>query len=166
MSKEPYNWWTDPKNKEEVERLSWWARPENQGTVELPVAITQSDNYWIIATNEKTEAVIGDKLSAVSQGKTKEEAIKKFFTILRIQHDYSEECRMNYQRFVPFRKGDWKHTGGKWFVVFGYHFYFRTGNGMKGGWYVPFTKLNISIHSEWKAFRRWKQERKNKKHGK
>ena len=52
--------------------------------------------------------------------------------------------------------GNWKHTGGGWFVIFGLHFYFRYGKGMKGGKYIPFTKLNISFHSEWAMYKKWK----------
>lgn len=81
---------------------------------------------------------------------------------IRMTHDYSEECRLNYQRFVPFRKGDWKHTGWKWLALFGIHIHFRYGKGMKGGWYLPLTKLNISISNEWIIYQKFKNERREK----
>lgn len=151
MKKNSYNWWEDPKNKEQVERISWWEHPENKTFVELPVAIVQDGNYWCIGTNKETEKLLGKDLSSVSaSGDTKEEAITNFFSLLKASHSFEKMCRLKYQRWVPFRKGNWKHTGGTWFVVFGIHVYFRYGKGMKGGWYVPFTKLNISVHNEWK----------------
>ena len=93
-----------------------------------------------------------------AQGKTKNEAIKEMFAMIKIAHFYSEDCRFNYQRFVPFRKGDWKHTGGRWFAIFGIHIYFRFGKGMKGGWYFPLTKLNVSISNDWTTYRKWKRK--------
>lgn len=149
--KRKYNWWDDPKNAEEVSRISWWEHPENKTTVELPVSIVQDENYWCIGTNKETKQLIGDSLSSISaSGDTKEEAIANFFSLLKASHSYEEMCRLKYQRWVPLRTGNWKHTGGRWFVVFGIHVYFRYGKGMKGGLYIPFTKLNVSVHNEWK----------------
>ncbi len=102
-----------------------------------------------------TKTLLGDQLYTCAQAKTKEEAINKMFMMIKFMHDYSEECMYNYQRFVPFRKGDWKHTAGKWFTIFGIHVYFRYGKGMKGGKYIPFTKLNISIHNEWVTYNKY-----------
>ena len=152
-----YNWWDDPANAEEVKRISWWEHEENKTTIPLPVSITNGDGYWVVANNSETTKLLGENLHATSQGKTKEEAIRKFFLIMKLSHDYEVECANNYQRWVPFRKGNWSMNGGRWFVVYGMRFYFRYGKNMKGGWYIPFTKLNISFHSEWATYRRWKQ---------
>lgn len=157
--KKEYNWWTDPANAEEVKRISWWNHPENQHTFALPIAIHGNDEEGYTATcNEKTEKYLGE-LNGCHHGKTKEEAINGMFALIRMAYEYDEECRLNYQRFVPFRKGDWSHIGGSWFTVFGIHVYFRHGKGMKGGWYVPFTKLNISVSSDWAIYRRYKQKK-------
>lgn len=164
MTKEKdYNWWTDPKNKEKVDRVSWWNHSENKDFFNFPISVVEDHNTWVAACNNETELLIGNQLQACAQGRTKEDAIRKMFTLIRMSHEYSEECRLNYQRWVPFRKGNWKHSGGRWFVIFGIHVYFRYGTGMKGGWYVPFTKLNISISSHWVTYRKWKKEQLNKR---
>lgn len=162
MAKENYNWWDDPKNKEEVERISWWNHEKNKETFSLPISVVNDGEWWVAACNDETKKLLGDRLHGCAQGKTKEEAIDEMFMLIRMAHDYSEECRLNYQRFVPFRKGDWKHTGGKWLIIFGIHIYFRYGKGMKGGAYLPFTKLNVSLSNEWTTYRKFKNERREK----
>lgn len=161
--KKQINWWDDPKNKEEVERISWWNHVENKETFPLPISVICSDNHWTVTCNSDTEKLLGDKLHVVASGDTKEKAIRAMFQILKWTHEYSEECRLNYQRFVPLRIGDWKHTGGKWFTIFGINFYFRYGKGMKGGYYIPFTKQNISIRSDWTIYKNWKKMTKEMK---
>lgn len=156
-----YNWWTDPANAEVVKRISWWEHPENKTTIQLPVSIIEKDGAWSIATNINTRNLIGDLGNGTFSSKSKEDAIEKFWKIMKMSHDYETECRLKYQRWVPFRHGDWS-IGGRWFVIFGINFYFRLGNNMKGGWYIPFTKLNIMVHSEWAVYKRWKKEHKNK----
>lgn len=148
--KEKYNWWTDPKNEIEVKKISWWDHSENEVNVNMPISVIQSDeNHWTASTNSETEKIFGKNFNGVASGETKEEAIKDLFIMIKFGIDYNNECRIKYQRWVPFRKGDWKHSGGKWFIVFGINVYFRHGKGMRGGRYIPFTKQNISIHSEW-----------------
>lgn len=154
-----YSWWDDPKNKEEVERLSWWNHDNNKDTFAFPISVVKDGDWWVATCNDETKKLLGDNLHGCAQGKTKQQAIDKMFMIIRMGHDYAEECRLNYQRWVPFRKGDW-NRGARWFVIFGINFYFRYGNGMKGGRYVPFTKFNISISNEWAAYRNWKRNRK------
>lgn len=154
-----YNWWDDPKNKEEVERISWWNHPENKEVFNLPIAVVKSEGGWVATCNSETEKYLGKKLHGCAQGKTKEEAISQMFLTIRITHEFSEQCRLSYQRFVPFRKGNWQRVGGMWFVVFGIHVYFRYGKGMKGGKYIPFTKLNISISNDWTLYRDSKKKK-------
>lgn len=154
------NWWSDPNNQAEIERICWWNNPANKENYEFPISVIKSDNCWVATCNDDTKKLLGDRLHAVAQGKTKEEAISKLFVLLRLTHNYSEQCRLNYQRFVPFRKGNWGQVGGTWFTVFGLHVYFRRGKGMKGGFYIPFTKLNISFSNEWKLYSRFKNEQK------
>lgn len=153
-----YNWWTDPKNKEEVDRLSWWNHSENKTFFQLPISAVQSGEYWVASFNEDTEAIFGDSFSGCAQGDTREGAIRRLFLIVKYAHEFSEDRRRNYERFVPFQKGDWNRIGGRWFKVFGVHFSFRYGNGMKGGKYIPFTKLNISTYSSWRIYKQWKRK--------
>lgn len=118
--KPKYNWWDDPKNTEQVKRISWWEHPENKITIELPVSIIQDGDYWCIGSNRETEELIGENLSSISAtGHTKEEAVARFFWLLKASYSIEQKGRIKYQRWVPFRKGDWGHVGGKWFVVFG-----------------------------------------------
>lgn len=151
MKKEKYNWWTDPKNKEEVEKLSWWDHEENQITLEIPVAITNSENYWTISTNDKTKELIGD-IPIVAQGDSKEEVIKNFFETMKFHYYFNEERVLKYSRWVPLKIGP-GGIAGNWFSIFGFHIYFRYGKNMKGGFYIPFTKLNISGYNEWKQYK-------------
>lgn len=149
------NWWTDPKNAEEVERVSWWNHPENRTVVEIPVALVHTDNdNWVISTLND-DSFLGKNLHACAQGNTKDEAIKSMFNMIQIQSEWLHECRLKYQRWVPFRTGP---RGSNWFAIFGINVSFRYGKNMKYGWYVPFTKLNISINSDWSAYKRWKKE--------
>jgi hypothetical protein len=152
-----YNWWEDPKNAEEVKRISWWEHPENKTTVEIPVSIVSDGKYWCVGTNKDTERLIGE-VPISSKGESREDAVSSFFSILKFHLMFEEQCRLSYQRFVPFRKGPWGHIGGNWFAIFGIHVSFRYGKNMKGGWYIPFTKLNISVHNDWSVYRNWKNK--------
>lgn len=157
MRDKNYNWWADPKNKEAVDKMSWWEHEENKTVAEIPMSIICTENKdWVAATNDDTKNILGEDFGITAQGKTKEDAKKKFLLMIKWTHEYSEECRRNYQRFVPFRKGRWKHSGGKWVAIFGIHFYFRYGEQNNHGFFIPFTKLNISISNDWKQYNKWK----------
>lgn len=156
---EENNWWTDPKNQEEVKRISWWEHEKNKESVNFPISAVQSGDVWVVACNSETNNLVGEGLNACAQGKTKEEAIESLFLMIKLQHEYAEECRLKYQRWVPFRLGPWGNTGDNWFSIFGIHFYFRRGDGMRGGQYIPFTKLNISVSSDWSAYKKWKKKK-------
>jgi len=150
-----YNWWTDPKNKDSVEKLSWWNHPENRKIVYLPISLVHDDGYWVASCSDETKKFLGE-LHSCAQGKSEEEAINNMFEMLRFSYEYEVECRLRYQRWVPLRVGPWGMSGGRWFSVFGINVSFRHGDNMLGGWYVQFTKLNISIHSDWSAYKNWK----------
>lgn len=154
--KEEYNWWKDPKNLEEVNRISWWTKSENRAYVELPIALVNDGIYWVASTIDENK-FLGEHLHSCVQARSQDEAISKLFEMIRFRAIYSEGCRLRYQRFVPFRKGPWGQTGGNWISVFGIHIYIRYGKTMKGGWYVPFTQLNISTYSDWCTYRKWKK---------
>lgn len=149
------NWWDDPKNQEEVKRISWWDHPENKRFFQFPISvITDDGKTWCVTSSKETEKLIG-KVGGCSQGKSEEEAITKYFQLIKWHYDFLNEERMNYSRWVPLKIGPWESIGGKWFSVFGLHVSFRHGKGMKGGWYIPLTKLNISTYSEWTTYRKW-----------
>jgi hypothetical protein len=153
------SWWDDPKNKEEVNKLSWWNHADNIESFNLPISIIGGNKSWTATFNSETEKLLGNKLSCCASGESKEEAINNMFMLIRSLHEYSEDCRLNYQRFVPFRKGNWKHAGGKWIVIFGINIYFRHGKGMKKGFYIPFTRLNVLINNEWKVYKNYLKSR-------
>jgi hypothetical protein len=155
-----YNWWEDPKNKEEIEKISWWNHAENKEDYSFPISVIQSGDVWVASCNDETRLLMGDSFNGCAQGDTKADAIEKMFKIFKISQEYSQELVFRYQRWIPFRKGNWKYTGGKWFVVFGIHVYFRYGKKMKGGWYIPFTKLNVSVYSEWSIYRNYLKKKK------
>jgi hypothetical protein len=153
-----YNWWTDPNNSEEVKRISWWNHEENKRFVNIPISVVKSERGYVAAFNDDSKKFLGSISVTATQGSTEEKAIDRLFENLQWLYSYQEECRLSYQRWVPFRKGPWGKTGGNWFTIFGMHVYFRYGNKMKGGWYFPFTKLNISFSSDWRVYRAYKKK--------
>lgn len=159
---EDYNWWEDPKNKEEIERVSWWNHPENKEYFNFPISVIQSGNHWTVTGSDETRKLISKNLTHCSQGDTKEEAIERFFELIRFTEEFNTKRVLSYQRWVPFRKGPWGKTGGNWFAIFGYHISFRYGKNMKYGFYIPLTKLNISFSSDWRAYGNWLKKNKSK----
>ena len=157
MKNKEYNWWTDPKNKEEIEKRSWWNWPENKETFPLPISVNNHDGIWVATFNNETEKILGEEIHGVAQGETKEEAIERMFQLVRIAVHYTNDRMRSYQRWVPLRVGPWKSFGGRWISVFGIHIMFRYSKNAKGGWFIPLKKLNISIHNEWKSYRRYKK---------
>lgn len=156
-----YNWWTDPANAEEVKRLSWWEHPENKTFLQIPISIIEKDGYCVIAANKDTEKMCGDLFSGINaSGQSREETLNSFFELIRVSQRWEIDRRLSYERWVPFRRGSWNRRASFWFVIFGINFYFRYGKHMKGGWYIPFTKLNISVTNLWKTYNRWKKENK------
>lgn len=140
------------------EEIVWWEDMNNKEFINFPVSVIKVDDNWTITVNEDTATLLGDSLYGIGSAKTKEEAIQQMFMMIRITHEYSEQCRLSYQRWVPLRKGPWNKTGGNWISIFGIHIYFRLGRSMKGGWYIPFTKLNVSISSDWRTYKTWKSK--------
>jgi hypothetical protein len=134
MKTEETNWWDDPKNAEEVKRISWWNHPENRTTVEIPVAIVKTDNdHYVITPVDDEDNWLGKELHCCASGDTKEEAIKDMFQMIRWLSEFHHERSLDYQRWVPLRIGPWGSIGGRWFSIFGMHFSFRYGRSNKGG---------------------------------
>jgi hypothetical protein len=125
--------------------IGWGYKPEPIKLTIDAILIRDVDGFFI-TSNDEGEKIFGN---AYGQGKTIEEAEKEFWNMVKFINDYNEERSREFDKWGLFQKGDWKHIGGTWFTLLGINVYFRTGKGMKGGWYVPFTKLNISIHNHW-----------------
>lgn len=161
--KEEYNWWEDPKNTEEVKKISWWNHPENQTTISIPIAIVKSENNYVASLNDKDNKYFGEHVHGCVSGKTEEETKEKLLQLARFLIEFYRDRELSYQRWVPFRKGPWSKTGGNWFAIFGFHVYFRTSKShmkhlMKYGWFIPFTNLNISFSSDWTIYKKYKQK--------
>lgn len=147
MSKDK-NWWDDPANQEIIKKISWWEHEQNKTTFPIPVSVIKSENHYVAGFNSDTEKLLGWGVHS-GVGETEEEAILNIFESMNMITEYYRHTSMRYERFVPFLKGDWGKAGGNWFAIFGLHFNFRYGHDMKYGWYIPFTKLNISFRNKW-----------------
>jgi hypothetical protein len=161
--KKAYNWWEDPKNTEEVQRISWWEHSENKTFIQFPLSIINDHGYFVVASNSETKQLIGNIGGSSAQGDTLKGAVDQYFKLIKFHHEFLNEKMLSYQRWVPFRKGPWGKIGGNWFAIFGINMHFRYGKGMKGGFYIPYTKLNISLHNNWNAYNRWKSKNKHEK---
>lgn len=144
------------------EHYKWWEDEKNQIKIDFPISLTSGEHrgvmYFVATTNEHTKKYLGELCQGAGQGNTKEEAINELFSSLRVLHQFNMDRMLNYERWVPFRIGNWLHIGGTWFAIYGFKFYFRYGSGMKGGRYIPFTKLNISITNLWIVYKKWKRK--------
>jgi hypothetical protein len=126
---------------------------EQKTFIEIPVNyVIDQDGICLFGT-EETDNILGTKIGIVVQESTLQEAKDMYLSILKYHLTYLEERSKKLDNWMLFQKGDWSHIGGKWFTIYGFHFYFRYGKGMKHGWYIPFTKLNISITNCWKVKR-------------
>ena len=91
----------------------------------------------------------------IVQGKSYKKAENNFWKMAAYIYKHHESRSQELNRWKWFQKGNWKSIGGTWFTVFGIMVYFRYGNSplyrksMRGGWYIPFTNLNISISNYW-----------------
>ena len=83
------------------------------------------------------------------QGKSYKEAENRFWKMALDIYKHHESRSQELNRWKWFQKGDWKSIGGTWFIVFGINVYFRYGKPIIGGWYIPFTNLNIMISNYW-----------------
>lgn len=116
--------------------------------VEYIVDEFNGKEYHIIVSSDETKKFLD--IPIVVQANSKEEAIKQFWMTANIHLDYLEERGYQADKWEPLRIGPWKKYGGRWVSIFGQFFSFRYGKKNKGGWFVPFTKLNISYHNQWR----------------
>lgn len=137
----------------------WWEKEENKTTIEIPVSIVKDRTAWVVGCNSETKKKIGG-LGGTVQGDTREEAIDEFFKTMRFVHHFNLKRSLSYERWVPLILGPWGSIGGNWITIFGMNFNFRYGKNLKHGWYIPFTKLNISFHNKWKTYNKFVKENK------
>lgn len=117
--------------------------------LQIPIGIESYDDGIVLFSVEQTDDIIGN-LGIVIQEDTLNKAKAQALDILKYHIKYLEKRSNELDLWKPFQKGQWSHIGGTWFTVFGIHVYFRYGDGMKGGWYIPFTRLNITVNNYWK----------------
>ncbi len=127
-------------------------RQETKGIKEItqltiPVEIIQDGEYCVLATNDESEKILGQPI--VVQGNTFEQAEKEFWISVKCINQYHSDRSRELDKWKFFQKGPWNEIGGTWFTLLGININFRHGEGMNGGWYIPFTKLNISVHNYW-----------------
>lgn len=116
----------------------------------IEVELFEDDGKFVICPVDNCPIFQG----IVSQGHTLEAAEKKFIQLAGYMQEYYIERSNDLDRWKPFNKGNWSRRGGTWFTVFGVGLYFRFGQGMKGGFYVPLTKMNITFTNHWKAIKK------------
>ena len=124
---------------------------EIEFNLSVPATLIKDGPYFVIATTNESSKLLGN---IVVQGDTKEDAEKEFWKSVKIERNWLEESRLGLECWKPFRKGDWSHIGGTWFSIYGINIFFRYGKNMKHGWYIPGTKLNISITNYWRVKRK------------
>ena len=125
--------------------------------IKIPVEKTQEENIISLIPSEETYKTFEPYIFFVAKGGTLEEAEKDYFNILNEHIKWLQEEHLKLNCWKPLRLGPWENGMGKWFSVFGMHFYFRIGKGMQGGFYIPFTNLNISFNNNWKTLKKWKK---------
>lgn len=104
------------------------------------------EKYYVNCTKE-SEEVLGQYV--FGYGDTEEAAVEEFWKSFELIHKYYFNRARKCERWIPLEIGNWKNRGGKWFTTFGIHVYFRYGDNMKGGKYIPLTKLNIMVTNYW-----------------
>lgn len=83
------------------------------------------------------------------QGDTLEDAEAEFWLYLRVGYNFYKDRSEELDKWKPLQLGAWKGIATHWITIFGLHLYFRYGKNMKYGWYIPFTKLNITFTNYW-----------------
>lgn len=133
-----------------ITSLEWWNDSKYKMTIPLSISIIQDEYGFTASFNSETKLYLGYHLDFCSFAETENEAIYQLFEQFRFHVHYLTNCELKYQRNTLFIKGDWSKVGGSWFTIFGIGLYFRYGKGMKGGVYIPLTKMNVSLINKWR----------------
>lgn len=120
---------------------------KKEGFVQIPVEIAEEEGTIYIVPKKEYSYT-----GFVAQGKTMEEATKQFLMYTALGVEYAQRESRNYFRRAIFISGSWKGMGSYWFIILGMSFNFRIGSRkkLKGGFFIPFTNLNISFTNYWK----------------
>lgn len=118
------------------------------GTIKIPVLITEMDGKFVFKTDDEGEKIFGGPI--ISQGNSIEEATAAFIRIAKVYSRWMNERSQTLDRLHPFQTGPWSRNAGRWVSIYGINIQFRVGKGMKYGFYIPFTKLNIRFTNHWK----------------
>jgi hypothetical protein len=126
---------------------------ELKTSLEIPVGYEEGEiegrKFVVMFNTDETDKAIG-KVNIVVEAETLDDAKEDFLKIIKVHLLWTEKRSHELNLWKPFQKGPWGHIGGSWLTIFGMHIYFRYGKGMKGGRYIPFTKLNISLSNYWR----------------
>lgn len=114
--------------------------------IKIPIIIITEKDHVSIMTPKSSKL----EFLLYGQGKNLKEAKESFWQNYKAYLEYFNYSDNYANKWILFKKGNWKHIGGKWFQILGFHIYFRYGKNMKRGLYIPFTKLNISFTNFWK----------------
>lgn len=117
-------------------------------SIKIPVEYRKENGTHIIRTTEETKKYFGQHIIGYADNSA--DAEKDFWRYVKTLNEYHLNRSIELDKWKPLQLGDWSHTGGKWITVFGFHINFRYGEGMKGGFYIPLTKLNISFVNYWR----------------
>lgn len=117
-------------------------------SIKIPVKYRKEGNTHIIRTTKKSEKYFGQYIMGYADNSA--DAEKEFWEYVKSVNNYHFERSKELDKWKPLQLGDWSQMGGRWITVFGFHFNFRYGKGMKGGFYIPFTKFNISFTNYWR----------------
>lgn len=124
----------------------------------LPIQMEEVEYGFIATPSEETLKYLPD-IPLVGAGVTKEAAMEDMFFSLNVLFQYHEEKHLAYERMIPLVIGP---KGSRWIMIFGFFISIRYGKQNKGGWFIPFTKVNISIQNRWTQFRSYLKEAKAK----
>lgn len=125
-----------------------------RGFIKIPVLFITDE---LSTTTTITTTPAGEKLTGnpiIASGETQTEAIKQFKLLLEVNTAYykRQDQKLTNRTIII---GDWKRPGGRWFSVFGIGLYFRKGKQNKGGKFIPFTDINLSLINHRKN-KQWK----------
>lgn len=119
--------------------------------IKIPLLYTETEDgkkIIINIENEFHDKYLGHSAGIVCSGNNLEQAKERVLAMMAANVSFSDEIWDRYQKWALLDWGPWTR-GGKWFRILGITFNFRYGKNMKGGFYIPFSKLNISISNAW-----------------
>ena len=118
-------------------------------TIEIPFEVELIENsdkstrIRIMPTQEFSDQF---GISFVAEGATLDEASKKFKTMLLVCVAFLKEQTVK-KVWVAGPKSEYSKS--RWFEFLNFHLSIRIGPNMKGGWYIPFTQINLSFKNLW-----------------